>query len=280
MRGYLEAFDHYCEVGDWENAREILRHGIEYLGFNVELHELLQIWGFFKEQIHLYTSLVKKVDVQEAYVYYCRLSYILDILGETQQAIDFLQKGLSTVAKLRDAKKVLNIVNHGIMLCLSVAAFDKAICLYELCKDSLYFAEDLALKRAILGNIGIAYIGLGKVDDGIKYHQQSLQLNLKTQTSPEVGKALNNLGHAHLKAKDLSKAQEYLTQAQDIAEEFGEVGLKAVVHKNLAELHQALGEGEVARQYAQQALALATELGIPLKTECDALLAELEKEKG
>jgi hypothetical protein len=39
----------------------------------------------------------------------------------------------------------------------------------------------------------------------------------------------------------------------------------------LAELHQALGKVEVARQYCQQALALATELGIPLAAECEAL---------
>jgi len=38
--------------------------------------------------------------------------------------------------------------------------------------------------------------------------------------------------------------------------------------KNLAELHQKLGEAEVARGYCEQALALATELGIPLGEEC------------
>ena len=30
------------------------------------------------------------------------------------------------------------------------------------------------------------------------------------------------------------------------------------------------------RQYCQQALSLATELGIPLKAECEALLESLE----
>ncbi|NJO51886.1 MAG: hypothetical protein HC840_23520 [Leptolyngbyaceae cyanobacterium RM2_2_4] len=48
----------------------------------------------------------------------------------------------------------------------------------------------------------------------------------------------------------------------------------------MAELHQALGEVEVARQYGQQALALATELGIPLKAECEVLLQQLETSEG
>jgi len=43
----------------------------------------------------------------------------------------------------------------------------------------------------------------------------------------------------------------------------------------LAELHQKLGEAEVARGYCEQALALATELGIPLVEECQQLKALL-----
>ncbi|NJN22187.1 MAG: hypothetical protein HC812_14625 [Leptolyngbya sp. RL_3_1] len=52
------------------------------------------------------------------------------------------------------------------------------------------------------------------------------------------------------------------------------------VLKNLAELNQALGEGAVAQQYCQQALALATELGIPLQAECEALLQQIEANQG
>jgi len=47
----------------------------------------------------------------------------------------------------------------------------------------------------------------------------------------------------------------------------------------LADLHQALGVIEVARQYCQQALVLATELGIPLKAECEALQLKMQNAK-
>ena len=49
--------------------------------------------------------------------------------------------------------------------------------------------------------------------------------------------------------------------------------------KNLAELHQALGEVEMARQYCQQALVLAIELGIPLAAECEALQLQLDSDR-
>ena len=49
------------------------------------------------------------------------------------------------------------------------------------------------------------------------------------------------------------------------------VGSKAKALKNLANLNQALDKFEIAHQFNQQALALATELGILLKAECKVL---------
>jgi tetratricopeptide (TPR) repeat protein len=63
--------------------------------------------------------------------------------------------------------------------------------------------------------------------------------------------------------------------ALEIFQEIGDRASEAEALKNLAELHQALGAVETARQYGQQALALATELGIPLKAECETLMQEL-----
>ncbi|WP_448604000.1 tetratricopeptide repeat protein [Thermoleptolyngbya sp.] len=72
---------------------------------------------------------------------------------------------------------------------------------------------------------------------------------------------------------------ESLTNNQAGLEIFREIGVQAgeaEALKNLAEVHQALGERVAARQYGEQALALATELGIPLQEECQTLMQELE----
>ena len=74
-----------------------------------------------------------------------------------------------------------------------------------------------------------------------------------------------------IKLEQYEEALKVLQDALEICEETGERSLHAEVLKNLAELHQAFGEMETARQYCQQALSLATELGIPLKAECEAL---------
>jgi hypothetical protein len=48
--------------------------------------------------------------------------------------------------------------------------------------------------------------------------------------------------------------------------------------KNLGVI-QVLGATSIAQQYCQQALALATELGIPPVAECEALQLEIENAK-
>jgi tetratricopeptide (TPR) repeat protein len=85
------------------------------------------------------------------------------------------------------------------------------------------------------------------------------------------GVALANVGETQRK---LERYPESLTHNHTALEIFREIGYRLgeiEALKNLAELHQAWGEVEVARQYCQQTLALATELGIPLVAECEAL---------
>ncbi len=68
--------------------------------------------------------------------------------------------------------------------------------------------------------------------------------------------------------------------ALEIFREIGDRANEAEALKNLAEVHQALGERVAARQHGEQALVLATELGIPLKAECEALLQQIETGEG
>lgn len=80
--------------------------------------------------------------------------------------------------------------------------------------------------------------------------------------------------------KYFSEAIDNLNEALKIFHSISNKAGEAESFKNLAAVHQVLGEIEIARQYAQQALALATELGIPLKAECEALLVALEQGEG
>lgn len=56
----------------------------------------------------------------------------------------------------------------------------------------------------------------------------------------------------------------------------GDLANQAEALKNLAEFHQATGDLATAKDYADRALTLATQLNIPLKADCEALLESLE----
>ena len=89
------------------------------------------------------------------------------------------------------------------------------------------------------------------------------------------GSALSDLGSALIQLKKPKESLKNLNRALTIFREIKALAKEAESLKNLAELHQSLGEYEVAKHYYQQALELATKLGIPLATECEVLLQNL-----
>jgi tetratricopeptide (TPR) repeat protein len=152
-----------------------------------------------------------------------------------------------------------------------------------------YFKESLRVIREINYRLGEleALTGLGKVhaalndyETAFDCHQQALTIAQEIGVREGEGDVLINIGAIKLK---LSEYLELLTSTKRAPEIFPEIddrANEAEALKNLAELYQALGEVEVARQYCQQALILATELVIPLKAGCEALLQQIETSGG
>ena len=118
---------------------------------------------------------------------------------------------------------------------------------------------------------------MGDYSRALELQEEKLKIVREINRRTSEAYALSGLGEIFIKLKRHEEASEVLQNALEICQKTGDRSLEAEILKNLAELHQVLGEVDVARQYGQQALALATELGIPLKAECEALLAELGK---
>jgi tetratricopeptide (TPR) repeat protein len=86
------------------------------------------------------------------------------------------------------------------------------------------------------------------------------------------------MGETQFKLEQYSESLTYNQLALEIFRELGNRSGASAALKNLAELYQVLGEIEAARQYCHQALALATELGIPLRAESQTLMESLIRE--
>jgi tetratricopeptide (TPR) repeat protein len=348
MRGYLEAFDHYCEVEDWVAAKKIL--------LDQQLGMQLQTWGNYQDIItryHLINDHLIAMDgvnckrelgntylcicnYSQAIYYYKQslnlaweigdalgkskalgnLGFAYDRLGEYKQAIDFYQQRLTIAREIDDHLGEGNTLGNLGIAYYRLGEYEQAINFYQ---EHLTIARKISHRLGesnTLGNLGLVYYKLGKYEQAINFYQEHLTIAREIGHRLGEGNTLSNLGLVYYKLGEYGQAisfyQEHLTIAQEIGDKLGEgnalnhlgaaqielkqypnsiknLGLALEIFcginarnnlaealKNLAKLHQALGELKEAQQYCQQALGLATELGIPLAEECQKLKEELE----
>lgn len=273
VRGYLEAFNHYCVVEKWEAAADL---PYTKLKTNTTLQWQLLVWGYFQEIVLLNSNLLivtqKLNDRQGEGKALTWLGIVFARIGQYERAIEYYQQSLPIAHEIGDRQGECAALGNLGLAYDSLMQYERAI---ECHQQSLTISQemgDLRRQGNALGSLGLVFNSLGQYAQALDYYQQSLTIAREIGDLHSEGAALVNMGNTLLK---LDQYQNALTNNQSALAIFREIGAQAgeaEALKNLAELHQALGEVEVARQYCQQALALATELGIPLKAECEALL--------
>jgi tetratricopeptide (TPR) repeat protein len=356
VRGYLEAIDHYYDIGDWEAVRELFTNPID-ASAKYTLSWQLDIWGYFQEEIRLCQKLLGKCRLDTDLKCWNGIGYgYLDLgnypktikahenclriareindrpgegtalhslgityerLGQYERAIDYHQQALVISREIGDRRIESNALSSLGSTYDSLGQYEQAIGFHQKAVVISREIGDLQVEGIVLGGLGNTYGSLGQYDRAISYHQQALVISREIGDRRVEGIALGNLGQVydslgqyeqaigfHQKALvikreigyrlgegnalvnmgatqlKLERYSESLTNTQAALEVFCEIGDRAgeaEALKQLAEMHQALGEVEVARQYCQQALMLATELGIPLAEECQKLMEKLEE---
>ncbi len=315
VRGYLEAIDHYCEIEDWEAAKDILLTPLDSFRKKDILRQLFD-WGLYPEGIVTSQKILKKSTLDADVVFLKMLGNYYALLGNYPIAIDYYEQSLIIAREIGDQQGEGNALGNLGIAYKNLGQYDLAINFHQ---QYLTIAQEIGDRRgegSSLGNLGLAYNSLGQCDLAINFHQQSLIIKQEICDRQGEGNSLGNLGLVYdsLGQYDLAINfhQQYLTIAREVGDQRGEGNalgnmgitqiklkqypealgnLQAVLEifraihspageatalKYLAEVHQALGEVEVARQYCQQALALATELGIPLAADCEALLLKID----
>jgi hypothetical protein len=98
VRGYLEAFHHLCEVEDWERASQILFTHLK-TPTNQALHNQLGHWGYYLEQIEIYSRILHKVATSTS-SFLNGLGNANQALGKYEIAIEYHQNGRHGTNKL------------------------------------------------------------------------------------------------------------------------------------------------------------------------------------
>lgn len=198
-------------------------------------------------------------------------------LGKYAEAIEFNQQYLAIAREIGDRRGEGNALGDLGDVYRSLGDSTKAI---EFHQQHLAIAREIGNRRGegnAIGNLGNAYFSLGNYTEAIEFHQQYLAIAREIGDRQGEGIALVNWGHTLIKLEQYSEALMHLQVSLEIFIEIGDRENESFALLRLAELHQKTGAIELARQECDRALAIATELGIPLVKECQELKSQLEE---
>jgi tetratricopeptide (TPR) repeat protein len=264
VRGYLEAFDHYCEVKDWQAAQAIAWTSLDtptqkYLCWQ------LGTWGYYQEQIPLYRKLLeisrKTGDRAGEGAVLGNLGNVYYRLSDYQQALDYYRQCLTIVRDLgAHQEEGMALGNLGNVY-YSLSDYQQAINYYQ---QSLTISRDLGYRRgegSALGNLGNVYNSLGDYQQGINYYRQCLTIARDLGDRNGEGNALGRQGNAYHSLGDYQQAINYYQQHLTIARDIGYRRGEGAALGNLGIVYHSLGNYQQAIDYHQQSLNIVRDLG-------------------
>ena len=200
VNGYLQACHHLFEVENWEAAGKILAVRLNSPTRD-QLHNQLNTWGYYREYLDLFTTLLGKLDSEWEMTLLNGLGNLYNARSDYQTAIDYQRQHLEVAKTVGDRQ-----------------------------------SEGLAL-----GNLGLNFYFLGDYHQAIQYSEQSLAIVQEINDRRAEGAALGNLGLAYNTLGDFNKAIECQDQRLEIATAINDRRGQREVLGNLGLAYQSLG---------------------------------------
>ena len=132
--------------------------------------------------------------------------------------------------------------------------------------------------------LGIIYYELGQYSQAIEFYNKSLNISRNMGLQNEEAQALASLGMAereltkssqdleNLNIVKIENVSHRLHEALSVCQKIGNPVLEAKIFKEFAKTYELVGVMELAKHYCEKAIKIATELKLPLLTECQALI--------
>jgi tetratricopeptide (TPR) repeat protein len=274
VKGYLETFHHLCELKDWGKASKIIEINLD-IPNNIELHNLLITWGYYREVIDLYSRFLGNLDPASDAVCFLGLGKGYHYLENYDQAIYYYEESLSRMLKIGYNLGVGKVLGSMANTYLAIREYDLAISCYEKCWVISRETNNQESIGLTLGNLGNIYFALEKYDTAIDYAEQHFIIAEKIGNLQGIGIALTNWGNALFKLGHHLEAHKKFLRAYEIFIQIGDRRSEALIFYNLASFQADLGNLFLAIESCNLALSIATELGIPLAKECQELKEQL-----
>ena len=166
IKGLRETFHHLCKVEAWETASKILFTRLN-TPTNEELHNQLNIWGYYREQIYLYNQLIDKVNPNLNTILTNGIGRAYFYMGAFTKAINLFQRSLVLAKSTQDDRSQSHALRNIGAASHALGNYHEAIEFYQQSLVISKKTKNKLLESAALGNIGATYHLLGSYEKSI-----------------------------------------------------------------------------------------------------------------
>lgn len=153
IRGYIEAFHHFCQLSAWSAAWQVLQMPV-FTG--KKLYEQFRDWGYYREQVEIYPQLFGKLDTKTDCILYYQIGYAYYNLGQKETSRQYFQKQLDLAQQIGDKSlEALAWGNLGKIAALS-DRISQAINYYQKQLELANLVDDKFSIIMALENMGLA----------------------------------------------------------------------------------------------------------------------------
>jgi tetratricopeptide (TPR) repeat protein len=272
---YRKQADHYEQVIAGSQREQVCyRNSLSYLG------SCYRSLGQYEKAIAYHRQCLdisKEIeDWQGVATSLCGLGNCYKSLGQYEKAIFYHQQCHDISEAMGDRKEVA-ISRGNLGNCYyDLGQYEKAIDLYQQYHDiskKISFRQGVAIS---FGNLSNCYSSLGQYEKAIEVYQQSLDISEAMGDQQGVAYSQHTIGSILLKLENYSEAESKIQASLVISQDIGYKYLIAYSLRVLAKIAHQTNRPELALSHCQEALKLSQELGIPLVTDCEELLGQIQ----
>ncbi len=184
-------------------------------------------------------------------------------LGESTQAIEFMQAALSIIQEAQEPATAALYLNNLGVLYQGLGDYPQALAIHQQALQQAKALGDRQVMAVSLSQIGLVYQNQGQYARALETIKAALELDRTTGNQASQALRLNNLGTLYRDMGDYPQAIATLQEALALQREFGLKGQESTSLGNLASIYRDQGRDDQALQVHQQALQLAETTGSP-----------------
>ena len=260
VRGYLEAFHHYCQISNWEDAGLILVSGFSITN-NCELHTQLRVWGYYYELIQLHKRVLFKLTPKLEVTHLRSIGGAYYFLGQYSKAIETQERCLEIACQISDCFAEGRALKNIGVIYFHLAKYSKALELYNQSITILRLVDDHIGEGFALKNIGNIHYILGNYSKALIYLKESLRIFKQEKSKKGESETLNDIGNIYCTLGKYTQAIDFYNQSLLITKEISSIRVQGKAFQGLGLVYYCLKDYEQALKNSQISLHYFREIG-------------------